>query len=240
VPDNVPNDVAVLAEPFAVGIHAVAPHLPPDNDTVLVIGAGIIALSVIAAIRAFGSRCRIIAACKYQFQADAATRLGADEILLERNPKELYAKVAELTSGKLYKPALGRRILYGNHGPDTIFDCVGTEETIANSLHLVRCNGTVVIVGVSFGVTKKVDWYLTISKELAVFGAMCYGKDQYQGELVPTFDLALQFLAQDPDRYAGLVTHRFPIEKYKEAIKVHERKGKQKAIKIVFDFTNGK
>jgi threonine dehydrogenase-like Zn-dependent dehydrogenase len=32
-----------------------------------------------------------------------------------------------------------------------------------------------------------------------------------------------------------LITHRFPIHRYKEAVKVFKKKGKHRAIKIVLD-----
>ncbi|MFX1483057.1 MAG: zinc-binding dehydrogenase, partial [Promethearchaeota archaeon] len=141
IPEGVPDDVAVLAEPLAVAIHAVNQHKPSDDDTVIVIGAGIIGLLVVRAIRGLGSKCRIIVLAKYPFQGVVAKTLGADEVISERDKEVLFEKIAERTGGHLLKPTIGRKILYGGTGPDMIFDCVGTDSTLDDSLRLVRNNG---------------------------------------------------------------------------------------------------
>jgi threonine dehydrogenase-like Zn-dependent dehydrogenase len=40
---------------------------------------------------------------------------------------------------------------------------------------------------------------------------------------------------QDKFDIEGLITHRFPQKDYKEAIRVATNKGKEKAIKVVFE-----
>ena len=47
VPDHLSDEEAVLAEPFAVSLHAVLQNLPEDDDTVLIIGGGVIGLCAI-------------------------------------------------------------------------------------------------------------------------------------------------------------------------------------------------
>ena len=51
VPDALSDERAVLTEPLAVGAHAALRHPPADGERVLVVGGGIIAFSVLWAIR---------------------------------------------------------------------------------------------------------------------------------------------------------------------------------------------
>jgi len=236
VPENVPIEVAVLAEPFAVSIHAVANNLPKDSDTVIVIGAGIIGLLVIAALRAYGSKCQIITLARYPLQADWAKKLGSNEVIIERKTDLLYEKIAELTNGKLYKPMFSKKVLFGNIGPDIIFDCVSNNHTLDDSLRLVRSNGRIVILGLDFGVTKKVDWSIAAYKEIEVIGSMIYGLDDFQGRRKHSFEIALEILGKNPILYQNLVTHKFPIDEYKSAYNVAMHKGKHQAIKVAFEF----
>jgi threonine dehydrogenase-like Zn-dependent dehydrogenase len=233
VPNEISNDTALLAEPLAVAIHAVKRREPTDNDTVLVIGAGIIGLMIIKAIRGLGSKCRIIALARYAFQGEVAKRFGADEIVSESNNDLLYQKVADLTNGQLLKPALGKKILYGR-GPDIIFDSVGTDLTLDDALHLVKNNGTVVIVGMGFGITKKTDWALGMYKEVNILCSMMHGIEDVHGKSRDTFDLAFEIMKEDLSSFAGLITHRFDIDQYKVAFSVASSKGKNKAIKVAF------
>ena len=234
VPENIPDDIAVLAEPLAVAIHAVKRRQPSDDDTVVVIGAGIIGLMVVRAIRGLGSKCRVIVLARYPFQAEAAKRLGADEVISIRDKTELYEAVADLTDGHLVKPALGKQVLYGGTGPDIIFDCVGTDSTLDDALHLIKNNGTVVIVGMGFGVTKKTDWALTMFKEVEILGSMMHGIEDHNGVQTDTFNLAFDLMMENPSLFEGLVTHRYDIDQYKTAFSVASNKGKNEAIKVVF------
>ncbi len=237
VPENVPDDVAVITEPFSIGIHAAMGHLPMDDEVVMVIGGGIIGLMTIAAIRALGSKARILVVARHRHQAEWAMKLGANEVINETKHPQLYEKVAALTGGNLFKPTLGARILYGSGGPDVIFDCVASDETLSDALHLVRCNGTLVIVGMDFSVTKKVDWQLGMHKEVTIINRCNQGVEEFKGRKVPTFQLALNFFAENPNRFKGVVTHKFAINEYQQAFHTQTHKGKGCPVKIAFDFS---
>jgi len=236
VPQKVPDEAAVLTEPFSVGIHAAARHKPGKGQTALVIGGGIIGLMVVTALRALGSRCRIIALVRYPFQEQAARRLGVDETHMGRGGERLYGEIADMTGGTLFKPIIGKRAVFGNEGPDVIFDCVGTEESIDDALHLVRSNGKIVIVGMSYTKTKKVDWSIQTYKEIEIVGSMMYGIEPHNGKMVHVFELALAHLKKNPALFKGLVTHCYRVDEYRKAFDTLFHKGASKAIKVAFDY----
>ncbi|NHJ85460.1 MAG: zinc-binding dehydrogenase [Asgard group archaeon] len=236
IPDSLSDDIAILTEPYSVAIHAVARNKPQDKDTVLIIGAGIIGLLVIAAIRSFGIKSKIIVLVRYEHQAKLAKKFGANIILMEQDRKKLYHKIAELTDAKLFKPQLSKEIVYGNSGPDIIFDCVANEKTLDDSLHLIKSNGKIVVVGLGFAVTRKIDWAIVPYKEITVVGTMMSGLEEFNGKKLDAFEIALQFLSIEPQKYSELITHKFKIEDYKTAYKTTMNKGKQQVIKAIFDF----
>ena len=236
VPSSISDDVAILSEPLAVAIHAVKRKMPEDDDTVIVIGAGIIGLMIIGAIRGLGSKCKIIVLARYAFQEEAAKQLGADEVITERKTDALYQRIAESTEGHLLKPALGNMILYGGSGPDIIYDSVGTDSTLDDSLHLIKNNGTLVMVGMGFSVTKKTDWALAVYKQVNVLGSMMHGLEDHNGDSVDTFKIAFEMMKNNPTWFEELVTHKYRIDEYKTAFSVAANKGKNSAIKVAFDF----
>jgi threonine dehydrogenase-like Zn-dependent dehydrogenase len=203
-------------------------------------GAGIIGLMVIAALRALGSKCRIITAARYPFQAEAAAALGSNETVVEKKRDDFYEKLADITDGVLFKPIAGKRAVFGGSGPDVIFDCVGTESSIEDSLHLVRGNGKIVMVGESYSRTKRVDWALQAYKEIEVAGAFMYGMEPHRGKKLHAFDLALNCLKRhadhDPERFPGLVTHTYRIDEYRKALESARHKSANRAVKIAFDY----
>jgi len=236
IPDEIPDDVAILTEPLSVAIHAVKRKEPKDNDTVLVIGAGIIGLMVVRAIRWVNAKCKLIVIARYPFQGEAAKRLGADVVIIEKDKDALFQRISELTEGHLLKPALGNRIIYGGTGPDIIIDSVGKDATLDDSLRLIRNNGTIVIVGLDFSVTKKTDWALAVYKQVNILGSMMHGLEKHNGESIDTFDLAIEIIRENPTLFEGFVTHKYQIDEYQTAFGVASNKGKNNAIKVAFDF----
>lgn len=236
VPDEVPDGIAVLTEPFSIALHAVIQHMPKDTDTVVVSGVGCIGLLVIAALRLLGSKSRIIALARYQYQTDMAKRLGADEVIMERDSSTLYQRIASSCHATLAKPIMSKPVVYGTMGPDIIFDCVATEESIDDALRMIRSRGTIVVVGMGYAITKKVDWSLKIWKEIHLAGSVFYGMETHNEKSIHAFELALLLMKMNPDALMDIVTHVFPIHQYKEAINCIVSKKKNNVIKAAFDF----
>jgi threonine dehydrogenase-like Zn-dependent dehydrogenase len=236
VPKNVPDEIAVLTEPFSIGVHAVARNMPSHDDSVIVIGAGTIGLMLVAAIRCLGVRCRIITIARYPFQAKAAKTLGSDETIVERDTDRLYERIIGITGGRLFKPVMGKRGVFGNTGPDIIFDCVGTESSLNDALHIIRSNGKIIIVGENYSITKSVDWALQTYKEVDIVGSNAYGLESFKGQKIHSFELALDCMQKNPEIFRGLVTHTFRIEDYRKAFKCATDKKSNQVIKPAFDY----
>jgi L-iditol 2-dehydrogenase len=59
------------------------------------------------------------------------------------------------------------------------------------------------------------------------------------GERLRTFTLALRLLAQGRPDLRPLVTHKFPLRQYHDAIRTALDTGRSGSIKTVFDLTEG-
>jgi threonine dehydrogenase-like Zn-dependent dehydrogenase len=231
VPDGMSDENVLMSEPFACAVHAVLTDMPSDDETILIVGAGTIGLVTLAALRALGSKARILISARYEFQREAARKLGADEIL---SGSDLYLDVAELTDAALYKPPIGKRVVVG--GADRVYECVGSDSTIDDSLRLTRNGGTVIIVGVP-GVAKNVDWTAIYAQELRVIAADRYSHaDTYLGKQVRTFDVALDLLASGKVDIGWMLSRRYPLAEYKRAFSELADKSKHPIIKAAFAF----
>jgi L-iditol 2-dehydrogenase len=232
VPSSVGDDNAVLVEPFAGALHWVMRNFPGDDDTVLVLGSGVVGLCTVAALRALDSAARVIVVAKYRFQGEMARRFGADEIVHLREG-DYFQAVAQATSGRLYKPALGKRVLVGGAG--IVYECVGSERSIDDALRFTRSGGTMVLVGLA-GIPKRVDWTPIWLNELRVQGSVWGGTETFQGRRLRTFQLALEWMAGDKLDLAPMVTHRFRLDDYRRALAATAHKGQYRLIKSVFVF----
>jgi L-iditol 2-dehydrogenase len=232
VPDNVSDENAVLVEPFSIGLHAALQFPPRDDETVLIMGAGIIGLLTLAALRQTGSQAKIWVVARYPFQADAARKLGASEII--DGKQEYAAEIAKRTGGEMLKPIIGKRVL-NKGGADVIFECVGSDASIDDALRLTRSRGRLVLVGVP-GIPKSVDWTPIFAKELNVVGAYNSNHaEPFRGAKRSAFDIALELMANGLD-LSWLVTHKFKLDEYARAFELLDKRGASKAIKAVFEF----
>ncbi|MCX8155856.1 MAG: zinc-binding dehydrogenase [Verrucomicrobiae bacterium] len=221
VPEDLADEEAVLAEPLACSLHA-ALKVPREKDkTLLVIGCGTIGLLLIAAYRMMGGLGRVLAVARFPHQAEMARQWGADECTGLLPPAALYQWVLERTGslaagGGIYQPELGKPVVLG--GADAVLDCVGTGSTMDDALRLTKPGGLVLLVGMP-GIPKGIDWTSAWYKELRVQGSYAYGWEHLpEGRRVKTIQLALELLSQSAGRLKPLVSKKYPLTDYREAI----------------------
>ncbi|HEX6837998.1 MAG TPA: alcohol dehydrogenase catalytic domain-containing protein, partial [Polyangia bacterium] len=228
VPDGVPDARAVLTEPLSIGLHAVLHRPPRDDEHVLVIGGGMIAYSVLAALRLAGHKCRVTQLVLVPFQAELARALGADDVIVA-SEENAFERVIALTGARRWKPIIGGDVLTG--GFAVSFDCVGTRDSLRDALAYTQSQGTIVMVG-ACGIVPKIDLTNIWAKELDIRGTYFYAPEANGRH---TIDMATELLTGDGARAVdALVTHTFPLEKYQEAIVANIDRGKSKAMKTIF------
>ena len=130
VPDSVGLDAAALAEPLAVGAHAVRRAGSLLGRRVLVVGAGPIGLATTAFAAQAGARDVIVSEID-QARRERAARLGATGMI---NP-------AAVSVADAFRAMAGS-------APEVVFECVGVPGVLAQCIDLAGLRGQIVIVGV--------------------------------------------------------------------------------------------
>ncbi len=235
VPDHLDDEVAVLAEPFGVALHAVLRNRPDDGMTVLVLGAGIIGLLTVAALRAVGCRARVVVTARYPFQAGLAERLGADVVLLGARGPGLYRELARLTGARVYRARFGRWLVQS--GVDMVFDCVGSSSSVRDAVTVTRAGGRVVLVGLASD-PRGIDWTPIWLREVEIRGSMAYADDEFEGRCQSSIALAVCLMDEGRVDLRGLVTHHFALTDYREALAQVTAKGASGIVKAVFAFSD--
>src|SRR6185312_8008019 len=80
VPDSVPDELAVFADPFSVSLHSITRHPPPSSGRVLVYGAGSLGLCAVAVLRALYPEVAVAVVARFEIQADLARKFGAEKV----------------------------------------------------------------------------------------------------------------------------------------------------------------
>jgi len=141
-----------LVEPLSVGFHAVSRAQVSDEDTVLVIGCGMIGLG--ALIRSSIRGAKVIAADVDDEKLDLAKQLGASYVI-NTGTDDVHARLAAITAGE---------------GPDVVIEAVGAPVTYQMAVSEVAFTGRVVCIGyaktdISF------ETKLFVQKELDIRGS---------------------------------------------------------------------
>jgi len=229
VPNEVSNEEALLAEPMACAVHAVQRHPPADEANVLVIGGGVIGQCVVGALRAIGARARIIVLAKHDFQGDMARKMGADDVV-GIGPGDAHVQaIAALIGGSLRRTLFGRTVLIG--GVDLTIECVGSSHSLNDALGLTRPGGQVVLLGLA-AVPRGVDWTPIWLKELQISGSYVYAREAGVASRRRTMETVLELMSAGKVGLSALVTHRFPLESYRDALTVAMGKTYSRAFKV--------
>lgn len=150
-----------LAEPLTVGFHAVSRGRVSEEDTVAVIGCGIVGLGAVAS--AVDRNASVIAIDLDDSKLEIARKIGVKHTI---NPskEDFHAKLQELTNGD---------------GPDVIIEAVGSPHTYRSAVEEVAFLGRVVCIGYAKAPVE-FNTSLFVQKEIEILGSRnCVGKADF-------------------------------------------------------------
>jgi threonine dehydrogenase-like Zn-dependent dehydrogenase len=233
VPDELGDDEAVLTDPLASALHAVMSHGPAAGARVLILGAGLVGMGVAAALGALDVDCRLTAVVRHPGQAEAMRRLGVQEtIRLARRDSQAdrYGRIARCVGGAVVPTRFGHQAFIG--GFDQVFDCIGTCQSLSDAMKYARAGGVVVEVGTTQIGT--VDTAPLWFDELKLVGANGRAIEEFEGRRMHTYEVLWELVRRKRLDLKGLLTHRFPIERYRDALAALSDRGRSGAVKVAF------
>ncbi|HOS44912.1 MAG TPA: zinc-binding alcohol dehydrogenase family protein [Paludibacter sp.] len=141
-----------LVEPMSVGFHAVSRANVTDEDTVMVIGCGMIGVGAI--VRAALRGAQVIAVDIDDNKLSLAKRLGAKHVI-NSSAESLSNRVSEITGGR---------------GAHVVIEAVGRPESYLSAISEVSYTGRVVYIGYA---KEKIpfDTQFFVKKELDIRGS---------------------------------------------------------------------
>jgi L-iditol 2-dehydrogenase len=226
--DGLDDEVAVLADPLASSLRPVLLHPPAEGDVVLVIGAGTIGILTVAALRACGWEGPLACLGRYDFQLELAEAAGADHVF--RRPDQAYAWAESLPHARSYRPTLAARFVEG--GPSLVYDTVGSDSSVNDSLALTREGGRVILVGAAARVAA--DWTRVWYRQLTIAGIFAYGRAPFRGLDRDIYDSSIEVLRSTGIGRLGLLSHVFGLEEYRAALTTALDKGGHRSVKVAF------
>ncbi len=185
VPDAVSDRAAAMAEPLAVGLHAITRAGVRAGDTVLVLGAGPIGLAVVLAARAAGAA-HIMVSEPTARRREIALAIGATEAL---DPATSDVRRAAF-------------VATGRIGPDVVVEATGRADQYELAVTAVRRGGTVALAGIS-------DNDISVNlRQVVLFERTIRGCLGYNFEI----ERVLALMAQGRMDVEPLISHVVPLD----------------------------
>jgi len=195
IPDDVSFEEATLIEPVACCVRALKKCKVQPGDTVVVIGAGPSGIIHTMLSRSLGAS-QIIVSDLVNYRLEAARRFGADLTINPRS-ESLVKKVEEATN---------------RMGADMVVVTAPNIKVLSEGMNVCRKGGTVCL----FAPTPP-DEYVRVSSHKLFFSEF---------KIIPSYSTshietrtALKLISSGRVKAKELITHRFPLDRIKEAFR---------------------
>jgi threonine dehydrogenase-like Zn-dependent dehydrogenase len=232
VPDEVPDEVAVLADPFAVSLHAISRNPPPTGGRAVVYGAGALGTTATAILAALHPDVDVATVARWPAQAALAERLGATVFAPEPRG-HLIEQLAAWCGAPVRVPWEGLPVLYPSH-IDTVYDTVGYPETVEVGVRVLGHGGALIQLGVAS--PARFEWTPWYFKELRLIGSNAFGVETVGGTRQHAIAHYLDLVGDGRIDLSGMLTHTFRLDQWREAMTTLIDQETTDAIKVAFDF----
>lgn len=214
IADNLPFEEAAMAEPVAVGLHALRRAQIEIGDTVVIYGPGTIGMIIAQWARAW----------------------GAKKVLLVGTDLNNYNFIESLGFYDYFNASKGNPIEWvmektNGSGADIAIEAVGIATTACNCLDSVASGGKVIFVGNPHGdftFPQNTYWQI-LRKQLSIYGTW---NSSYNNTPKSDWNIVVDAMASETIKVKPLITHRFTLENMDKGLEIM-RDGKEFYSKIM-------
>lgn len=212
LPDDVSFDAAALVDCYACGVHAM--NRVPDvaGQSVAVIGAGAIALTLGQVLKANGAAKVILIGTRME-PIDIAVAAGSADVGINNSQRDPVEAVLRETGGE---------------GVAVTFETVGGRtQLIQQAVEMTRRGGVVSVLGL-FTKPQTVDPVLAMEREVSIQWSNSFSSWNGEREFVT----ALNLLQEGRLNPGPIATHHFGLDDIREAFAVADDKRASGAIRV--------
>ena len=190
LPEELSYEEAASVEPLSISYFSVNRAQPKPDESVAVLGLGVIGLYAVQVLKSFGVT-RILASGRRAARLRAAAECGAD-VVIDAASQDPTAAVMDATA---------------KMGVNTVVECAGQQATFDQAVAMARGGGKILLVGIY---EQPLTWdpLPAISKNLSLIG--CLGGN---------FPASIELLRSGKVSARPLITHRFTLDQAAEAFR---------------------
>ncbi|MEH2919570.1 Zn-dependent oxidoreductase [Samsonia erythrinae] len=207
IPNEIPDEFAVMVEPFTISANVTAQVKPTEQDVALIYGAGPMGLTSVQVLKGVFNVREVIVVDRIPERLDMALRSGADRVINNAS----LSLIGELETLKI-KPTL-------------IIDAACHPSILQEAITIASPTARIAIMGFSSDPCQISQQGIT-SKELAIFSSRLNANK---------FPIVITWLKEKRIDPAKLITHRFDYQQVVKAMEVFE-KDQTRCCKVLLTF----
>jgi L-gulonate 5-dehydrogenase len=207
IPESIPDENAVMVEPFTIAANVTGQVSPTENDIALIYGAGPMGLVTLQALKGVYKVKQVIVADRIDERLAMAERSGADWVI-NNSEQTLQSALDE----KGIKPTI-------------IIDAACHPSILQEAITLASPAARIAIMGFSSDPCQIVQQGIT-GKELSIFSSRLNANK---------FPVVIDWLERGLIDPTKLVTHKFDYQHVADAIELFE-KDQRKCCKVLLTF----
>lgn len=206
LPDNVSFNEAAMLDTATTAFNGVKLIGIVPGGTSVIIGDGPIGIFAMQFAKAMGSKAIVVGTGK---RLEMAKKLGAD-IIIDFMDSDAAEEVSKVTNGRR---------------GDRVFECVGTDQTIRQSILCAKRGGKIVLIGMPIKDTAEIPVKNVIMDQLTVVGSRSSSN---------CFQTVIEMFSSGMIDAKSMISHVFPIEEMKTAVDIFANK-KDGSIKVIIN-----
>lgn len=210
IPDDIPDEIAILTEPFAVGFHLNMRAGTAPGDTVLISGGGPIGLLAAMNARYFRASRVVVSEPNPERRANVAS-FGFE--VLDPMEQDIVKEAMRITDGV---------------GFDKVIEASGSAAAWKTITDVCKIRGVIAPVGIPKGYADLKVVQL-IFKELTIVGSRVYEREHF----ARTIDMLVELYRSETWDLSRVIDRMMPLDQLAEAIEF-QSSGKNKG-KIVIE-----
>ncbi|NJN83768.1 MAG: alcohol dehydrogenase catalytic domain-containing protein [Caldilineaceae bacterium] len=207
VPDSIDAAAAALLEPLGVAIHATDLAKIRVADSVAIIGAGPIGLSILQTVRASGAE-PIFVSDQHPWRLALAAELGAIPIQIKEQD-----------------PVQAVQAATGQRGVDVAIEAAWADQSIQQSAEMARLGGRLVLVGIPSEDKFAMTHSTARRKGLTI---------RMSRRMKHVYPRAIRLVERGIVDVGCMVSHRFPLERAAEAFALNDAYADE-VVKVIID-----
>lgn len=207
IPNNIPDEFAVMVEPFSIAANVTSHLKPVESDIALIYGSGTIGLTCVQVLKGVYGVKKVIVVDRIPERLDNALKNGAD-LTINNSTVSLKDELDKL-----------------NIKPTIILDAACHPSILQDAINIASPAGRISIMGFSSDPCQITQQGIT-SKELTIFSSRLNAKK---------FPIVIDWLATKKIDPAKLITHKYKYLDVLNAIETFEQDQKN-CCKVLLTF----